>query len=179
MESRTVNGTINALTRSLNVFHLAGSACNNCDIEILDALTPRYDLERFGITLVGSVRHADVILLSGVFNRKSRLRMLEVISQAPRPYLLVAIGGCPASGLMFRDSYNFFAAPGDYVPIDAFIPGCPPKPEAIIAGVVTVIGALRAGEVVPRCMTEEVAAYAPPTADLVGGASAATPETAT
>ena len=179
MESRTVNGTINALTRSLNVFHLAGSACNNCDIEILDALTPRYDLERFGITLVGSVRHADVILLSGVFNRKSRLRMLEVISQAPRPYLLVAIGGCPASGLMFRDSYNFFAAPGDYVPIDAFIPGCPPKPEAIIAGVVTVIGALRAGDVVPRCLTEEVSAYAPPAADLVGGASAATPETAT
>jgi membrane-bound hydrogenase subunit mbhJ len=171
-----MNRVVNALTKSLNVFHLAGSACNNCDIEILDALTPRYDLERFGITLVGSVRHADVILLSGVFNRKSRLRMLEVIAQAPRPYLLVAIGGCPATGLMFRDSYNFFAAPGDYVPIDAFIPGCPPKPEAIIAGVVTVIGALRAGEVVPRCMTEEVAAYAPPTGLSVGGASAASLE---
>ncbi len=57
---------IQALTRSLNVFHLGGSACNNCDIEILDALTPRYDLERFGIVLVGSVKHADVILLAGV-----------------------------------------------------------------------------------------------------------------
>lgn len=160
---------VNALTKSLNVFHLAGSACNNCDIEILDALTPRYDLERFGITLVGSIRHADLILLSGVFNRKSRTRMLEVLEQAPRPYLVVAIGGCPASGLMFQDSYNFFAAPGDYVPIDAFIPGCPPKPEAIIAGVVTVIGALREGAIVPKCLTETILADAVPTGpDLAG-----------
>jgi membrane-bound hydrogenase subunit mbhJ len=136
---------VNALTKSLNVFHLAGSACNNCDIEILDALTPKYDLERFGITLVGSIRHADVLLLSGVFNKKACT-------------LVVAIGGCPASGLMFRDSYNFYAAPGEYVPVDAFIPGCPPKPEAIISGVVTVIGALREGAIVPKCLTEEAAA---------------------
>lgn len=73
-----MNYAINALTRSLNVFHLGGSACNNCDIEILDALTPRYDLERFGITLVGSIRHADVLLLSGIFNKKSAIRLREL-----------------------------------------------------------------------------------------------------
>ncbi len=145
---------INALTRSLNVFHLAGSACNNCDIEILDALTPKYDLERFGITLVGSIRHADVLLLSGIFNKKSAIRLRELVDQAPRPYLVVAIGGCPASGLMFRDSYNFDAPPGDFINIDAFIPGCPPKPEAIIAAVVKVIEALRSGAVVPGCLTQ-------------------------
>jgi Ni,Fe-hydrogenase III small subunit len=145
---------INALTRSLNVFHLAGSACNNCDIEILDALTPKYDLERFGITLVGSVRHADVLLLSGVFNKKSAFRLREVVSQAPKPYLVVAIGGCPATGLMFRDSYNWDCPPGEYVNIDAFIPGCPPKPEAIISAVVTVVGALRSGALVPGCLTQ-------------------------
>ena len=149
-----MNYTINALTKSLNVFHLAGSACNNCDIEILDALTPRYDLERFGITLVGSIRHADVLLMSGVFNKKARIRVLELLAQAPKPYLVVAIGGCPATGLMFRDSYNFDSAPGEYIPIDAFIPGCPPKPEAIISGVVTVIGALREGALVPGCLKE-------------------------
>ena len=66
-----MNFAVNALTRSLNVFHLAGSACNNCDIEILDALTPKYDLERFGITLVGSIRHADVIyVLDGQWDFK-------------------------------------------------------------------------------------------------------------
>ena len=145
---------INSLTRSLNVFHLAGSACNNCDIEILDALTPRYDLERFGITLVGSIRHADVLLLSGIFNRKARVRLLELLRQAPKPYLVVAIGGCPATGLMFRESYNFDRPPGDYVPIDAFIPGCPPKPEAIISGVVRVIEGLRSGALAPRCLDE-------------------------
>ena len=76
-----MNRVVNALTKSLNVFHLAGSACNNCDIEILDALTPRYDLERFGITLVGSIRHADVLLVSGIFNRKSAIRMKELIEK--------------------------------------------------------------------------------------------------
>ena len=149
-----MNRAINALTRSLNVFHLAGSACNNCDIEILDALTPKYDLERFGITLVGSIRHADVLLMSGVFNKKAAIRAREVIEQAARPYLVIAIGGCPATGLMFRDSYNWDRPPSEYVPIDAFIPGCPPKPEAIISGVVTVIGALRSGALVPGCQRE-------------------------
>jgi len=96
--------TINALTKSLNVFHLAGSACNNCDIEILDALTPKYDLERFGITLVGSIRHADVLLMSGVFNKKSAIRVKEVLAQAAKPYLVIAIGGCPATGLMFKEA---------------------------------------------------------------------------
>ena len=156
-----MNTVVNALTRSLNVFHLAGSACNNCDIEILDALTPKYDVERVGITLVGSIRHADVLLLSGVFNRKSCIRLRELVAQAPKPYLVVAIGGCPATGLMFRDSYNFIVPPGEYIPIDAFIPGCPPKPEAIISGVVTVINALREGAIVPACLQEPAAAETP------------------
>ncbi len=165
-----MNTAINALTRSLNVFHLAGSACNNCDIEILDTLTPRYDLERFGITLVGSIRHADVLLLSGVFNRKACTRLQELVAQAPKPYLVVAIGGCPASGLMFKDSYNFFLRPGDYVPIDAYIPGCPPKPEAIISGIVTVVKALREGAIVPACLSQAPAVAAPLEA-ATGGAS--------
>jgi Ni,Fe-hydrogenase III small subunit len=149
-----MNGTINALTRSLNVFHLAGSACNNCDIEILDALTPRYDLERFGITLVGSVRHADLLLVSGIFNRKAAIRAQEVLAQAPKPFLVVAIGGCPCTGLMFRDSYNWLRPASDYMRIDAFVPGCPPKPEAIISAVVKVIEGLRSGALVPRCLQD-------------------------
>ena len=134
---------IQALTRSLNVFHLAGSACNNCDIEILDALTPRYDLERFGIVLVGSIRHADVLLLSGIFNKKSAIRLKRLYEQAPKPVVVVAIGGCACSGLMFRDSYNWDGPVRDYIPIDAFVPGCPPKPEAMISAVATLIGKLR------------------------------------
>lgn len=142
---------IQALTRSLNVFHLAGSACNNCDIEILDALTPMYDIERFGMTLVGSIRHADLILLSGVFNRKAAERLKILYEQAPKPILVIAIGGCPATGIIFRGSYNCDAPPSAYIPIDAFVPGCPPKPEAMISGVVKVIGLLRSGEIRPAC----------------------------
>lgn len=146
--------TINALTRSLNVFHLAGSACNNCDIEILDALTPKYDLERFGIMLVGSIRHADVLLVSGVFNRKAAIRARELLDQVPGPYLVLGIGGCPCTGLMFRDSYNWDQPPSDYMNIDAYVPGCPPKPEAIISAVVKVVEGLRSGALVPRCLQD-------------------------
>ncbi len=163
-----MNWAINALTRSLNVFHLGGSACNNCDIEILDALTPRYDLERFGITLVGSIRHADVLLMSGVFNKKSAIRVKELIEQAVKPYVVIAIGGCPCTGLMFRDSYNWDRPPGEYIHIDAFIPGCPPKPEAIISGVVKVIEGLRSGALVPGSLQ----ASAPADVELVPEASA-------
>ena len=149
--------TINALTRSLNVFHLAGSACNNCDIEILDALTPKYDLERFGITLVGSIRHADVLLVSGVFNRKAAIRARELLDQAPKPYLVLGIGGCPCTGLMFRNSYNWDSPPSAYMNIDAYVPGCPPKPEAIISAVVKVVEGLRSGALVPRCLQDKTA----------------------
>jgi len=134
---------VKALTRSLNVFHLGGSACNNCDIEILDALTPRYDLERFGIVLVGSVRHADVLLLSGVFNKKSAIRAKRVYEQAPKPVVVVAIGACACTGEMFRESYNWHGLVSDYIPVDAYVAGCPPKPEAMIAGVVALIAKLR------------------------------------
>ena len=133
----------NILSRSLFLFHLGGSACNNCDIEILDALTPKYDLERFGIILVGSIRHADVILLSGIFNKKSAIRARRLYEQAPKPVIVIAIGGCACTGLIFQDSYNWDEPVGNYIPIDAYLAGCPPKPEAIIAAITEVIGNLR------------------------------------
>jgi Ni,Fe-hydrogenase III small subunit len=132
-----------ALTRSLNVFHCAGSPCNNCDIEILDALTPKYDLERFGITLVGSVRHADVILLTGAFNKKATLRAKYTYEQAPKPVLVFAIGNCACTGNIFRTSYNVDPPIGKHIPVDAYLPGCPPKPEAMISAVVQMVKKLR------------------------------------
>lgn len=150
------------LTRSLNVFHLGGSACNNCDIEILDALTPKYDVERFGITLVASIRHADLILLSGIFNKKAAIRARRLYEQAPRPVVVIAVGGCPCTGIIFRDSYNWDGPPGDYIPIDAYLPGCPPKPEAIIAAVIRVAEALRHGALVPKTQPKKSAVTVQP-----------------
>ena len=134
---------LKALTKSIWVFHAATSPCNNCDIEILDLLTPRYDVERFGITLVGSIRHADALLVTGVPNYKTKERLKKLYSQTPKPCVVVAIGGCACGRIMFRESYNSPCAVDEIVPVDVYIPGCPPKPEAMIAGIVKLLEKIR------------------------------------
>lgn len=132
-----------ALTKSIWVFHAACSPCNNCDIEILDVLTPRYDVERFGIMLVGSIRHADAMLVTGIPNMKTAERIKYIYEQMPKPGAVVAVGTCAAGGNMFRHSYNFVKPLDEIIPVNMYVPGCPPKPEAIIMGVVKLIKALR------------------------------------
>ena len=134
---------LNALLKSPWVFHLSTGSCNNCDIEILDCLTPRFDIERFGMLLAGSVRHADVLLVTGSGNRKSMKRVKELYDGVPKPCLVVAIGECSLSRGMFIDSYNCPVPIDHIIPVDVYIPGCPPKPEAIIAGVVKLIGKVK------------------------------------
>ncbi|HID93634.1 MAG TPA: NADH-quinone oxidoreductase subunit NuoB [bacterium (Candidatus Stahlbacteria)] len=131
-----------ALKKSLWVFHVSSASCNNCDIEILDALTPKYDLERFGIKLVGSVRHADALLVTGALNWKAKDRVLRVYEQAAKPCLVIAIGSCACSCSIFHDSYNIVGPYDKYLPVAAYVPGCPPKPEAIILGVVKALESL-------------------------------------
>ena len=129
------------LKKSLYVYHVGASACNNCDIEILDLLTPKWDVERFGIVLVGSPRHADVLLVTGSVNKQIAPRLREVYEATPNPKVVIAIGTCP-SGNMFKDSYNTIGDLDKVIPVTAYVPGCPPKPEAMIAGIVKVISTL-------------------------------------
>ena len=134
-----MNLKLKALTKSLNVFHFACSPCNNCDIEILALLTPRFDVERFGIQLVGSIRHADVMLVTGGPNKKTGALLKKVYGQAAKPCFVIAIGSCALGQGVMRGSYNVTGFVDDYVPVAAYVPGCPPKPEAMIAGVVKLI----------------------------------------
>ena len=125
--------------KSLWLFHFSAGSCNNCDIEILDCLTPRYDVERFGMQLVGSIRHADVMLITGIVTEKTKKRLLEVYRQAPKPLIVLAIGACSCTGGIFASGYNFAGPVDKIVPVDAYIPGCPPKPEAMLAAVVKLL----------------------------------------
>ena len=123
------------LDRSLWVFHLNTGSCNGCDIEIVSILTPRYDVERFGIKLVGSPKHADVLLVTGPVNRKMLPRLKLIYEQTPDPKAVIVVGTCGTSGGVFYDSYNLVGPVDKHIPVDVYVPGCPIRPEAIINGV--------------------------------------------
>lgn len=127
---------LNSFKRALWVFHLNTGSCNGCDIEILAALTPRYDLERFGIVLVGSPRHADVLLVTGPVTNQMAPRLKRIYDQTPDPKMVMVIGNCGVEGLVFYESYNLSGPVDQIIPVDIYVPGCPTRPEAIIEGVV-------------------------------------------
>ena len=124
------------------VVHFNTGSCNGCDIEILAVLTPRYDLERFGVKLKGSPRHADVLITTGPVTRQARERLLRVYEQMSDPKFVVAVGSCAISGGVFRGCYNVMDGIDQVIPVTAYIPGCPPRPEAIIDGVVKLVQSL-------------------------------------
>ncbi len=128
-----------ARTRSPWLIHLNAGACNACDIEVLAALIPRFDLERFGAVLKGSPRHADVMVVSGSVPRKLKDRLKRIYEQMPDPKFVVAVGSCAISGGVFQDCYNVMEGVDKVIPVNAFIPGCPPKPEAVLDGVVKLL----------------------------------------
>jgi len=131
-----------SFNRSLWVYHFNSGSCNGCEIEIVATLCPRYDPERFGIKLVGSPRHADVMLVTGPVVKKMKDRLLRVYSQIPDPKVVMCIGTCGISGGVFFDSYNLEGPVDEVIPVDVYVPGCPPRPEAIIHGVVTALAKL-------------------------------------
>jgi len=136
---------VRALMKSPWVFHVSAGSCNNCDIEILDCLCPRFDIERYGALLVGSVRHADALLVTGAMNRRAAVRLRQLYQQAAKPCLVIAVGSCACGQNFFRDSYHTVQPLDELLPgaVTAYVPGCPPKPEAIIAGLLKALQQLR------------------------------------
>lgn len=134
-----------ALANSPWLVHYNSGSCNGCDIEILATLTPRYDLERLGIKLQGSPRHADVLVCTGPVTRQSQDRLRRIYEQMPEPKFVVAVGTCAISGGAFYGYYNILGGVDKVIPVDAYIPGCPPRPEAIINGVALLLKQLQPG----------------------------------
>jgi membrane-bound hydrogenase subunit mbhJ len=130
------------VSRSPWLAHFNTAACNGCDIEVLAMLSPHYDPERYGIKLTPSIRHADILVVTGAVNRKSAVRLKRLYEQMAEPKFIVAIGACAISGGVFAKSYNAFAGADKVVPVSANIPGCPPRPEAILDGVTKVLAKL-------------------------------------
>jgi len=124
------------------ILHLNSGACNACDIEIVAALTPRFDVERFGILLKATPRHADVIIASGPVTRQMRDRIIRIYEQVPDPKFVIAVGACAMSGCVYRGAYNIMGGIDQVIPVNMYVPGCPARPDAIIDGVVKLLGKL-------------------------------------
>jgi membrane-bound hydrogenase subunit mbhJ len=127
--------SLSSFRRALWAYHINTGSCNGCDIEILATLTPRYDVERFGIMLVGSPRHADVLLVTGPVSRQMVSRLKRVYEQVPDPKMVIVVGNCGIEGGVFYESYNLVGPVDQIIPVDVYVPGCPPRPEAIIEAV--------------------------------------------
>ncbi len=125
------------------VLHFNTGACNGCDIEVLAALIPRVDAERFGVLLKHSPRHADVLVVTGAVTKQCLPRLKRIYDQMPSPKFVVAIGMCACSGGIFDGSYNIIGGVDKVLKVDAYVPGCPPKPEAIMHGVIALLDAVK------------------------------------
>jgi NADH-quinone oxidoreductase B subunit len=124
------------------ILHLNSGACNACDIEIVAALTPRFDVERLGVLLKATPRHADVLICTGPVTRQIKDRIIRIYEQVPDPKFVVAVGACAMSGCVYRGAYNIEGGIDQVIPVDAYVPGCPARPDAILDGVVKLLGKL-------------------------------------
>lgn len=134
---RTIRQT---LGRSLHVRHLDAGSCNGCDWEIAALLNPYHDIQRLGIDFVASPRHADLLLVTGIMTRNLELAAARTYEAMPAPRLVVAVGACAISGGVFAGTYAGRDGIGDVLPVDVFVPGCPPRPEALIQGLLVAVG---------------------------------------
>ena len=122
------------------LYRINAGSCNGCDVELATtACIPRYDVERLGCKYCGSPKHADIVLITGPLTSRSKEKVLRLYDEIPNPKVTVAIGICPITGGVFRDSYAIEGPIDNYIPVDVNAPGCPPRPQAIIDGILAAI----------------------------------------
>ena len=130
------------LGRSLHIREVDAGSCNGCEVEIHGLNSPVYDLERFGIHFVASPRHADMLLVTGPVTRNMELALEKTYAATPDPRLVVAVGACGCSGGIFGVNYATCGAVDGVIPVDVYIPGCPPNPHALLHGILLAMGRL-------------------------------------
>jgi len=127
-------------TKSPWLYRINAGSCNGCDVELATtAIIPRYDVERLGCQYCGSPKHADIVLITGPLTARIKDKVLRLYEEIPDPKVTVAVGTCPISGGVFRESYAIAGPLDQYIPIDINVPGCPPRPQAIIEGIAKAI----------------------------------------
>lgn len=130
------------IQRSAYVYRVDCGGCNGCEIEIFSTITPVFDAERFGIKVVASPRHADILLFTGAVTRSMLVPAIRAYESAPDPKICISYGACGCSGGIFHDLYCVWGGSDRIVPIDVYIPGCPPTPAATIYGFAMALGLL-------------------------------------
>jgi Ni,Fe-hydrogenase III small subunit/formate hydrogenlyase subunit 6/NADH:ubiquinone oxidoreductase subunit I len=138
---RTVGERIHqVLGGSLAIRQVDAGSCNGCEIEITALNNPIYDLERLGMHFVASPRHADMLLVTGPVTRNMELALLKAYRAMPDPKVVVAVGACGISGGIFGKNYATIGGVDQAVPVDVFVPGCPPRPQALLYGILLAVG---------------------------------------
>ena len=132
------------LGRSLHLRHLDAGSCNACDWELTALLNPVYDVRRLGIDFVASPRHADGVMVTGPVTRNLETAVRRTVEAVPEPRIVIAVGACAASGGIVGEGYASAGGVDKVLPVDVYIPGCPPRPEAIIFGILVALGRLDA-----------------------------------
>ena len=128
-----------AFGRSLHIRQVDAGSCNGCELEISGLTGPHYDLERFGLHFVASPRHADCLLVTGPVTRNMAEPLRRTYDATPDPKIVIAAGDCARDGGIFCASYAVVGGVSAVVPVDALIPGCPPTPRAVLAGILAVL----------------------------------------
>ncbi len=132
------------LGRSLQLRHLDAGSCNACDWELTALLNPVYDVRRLGVDVVASPRHADGVLVTGPVTRNLEVAVRRTWEAVPEPRVVIAVGACASSGGIVGRGYASAGGVDQVLPVDVFVPGCPPRPEAIVYGILLAVGRVQA-----------------------------------